>query len=105
MRKELCFYCDVEMKKVATKYRGMEFEAFQCPKCKKRVFTEEQTYHVAAKFQARRLKKEYLKKAIKIGASWGLTFPKEIVDVFELKSKKLRILPNVEKNKIELAIE
>ncbi len=105
MRKELCFDCEVEMRKVFTKFRGLQFEAFQCPKCKATVYTEEQAAKMAVRLQAQRLKNEYTKKAIKIGSSWGITFPKDIVSVFNLKSKKLRIHPNLEKSKIEIAVD
>jgi len=105
MRIPICVDCRIEMKKSFVKYKGFRFESFQCPKCKVQVYTEEQSHKLVMTLESQRLKKEYLKKTIKIGHSWGLTFPKDIISVFDLKSKKLRIHPNLAKNKIEIAVE
>ncbi len=105
MRKHLCIDCGIEMKKSSTRYKSLKMELLQCPKCKVQVYTEEQAHKAMLKLERQRLKEEYTKKTIKIGHSWGLTFPKDIISVFDLKSKKLRIHPNLAKNRIEIAVE
>ena|GEM_PF-1290023 len=100
-----CVNCNVGMKKVLVKYKGMKFEARQCPKCKEKIFTEEQAMKAISKLEAERLKKEYVKKPIQIGHSIGMTFPKEVTEAFDLKRKKLIIHPNIEKMKIEISVD
>ena len=98
-----CIKCNVNMKKVFVKYKGMQFEARQCPNCKEKIFTEKQAMKAISKLEAERLKKEYIKKPIQIGHSWGMTFPKEVTEAFDLKTKKLKIRPDIEKNLIEIS--
>lgn len=100
-----CIDCGSEMKRKLTKFMGLRVEALHCPRCKVEVFTEDQARKIALALDARRLKKEYVKKAIKIGSSWGFTFPKDIVEVFNLRSKKLRIHADAQKRTIEIAVE
>jgi len=54
--------------------------------------------------ESNRLEKEYIKQPIKVGHSWGITFPKEIAQVFNLDKPhaKLKLMPNVAENKIEI---
>ena len=55
---------------------------------------------------ARRLEKNYVKYPIKIGHSWGMTFPKDMAEVFNLDNPKtkLKIYPNLEEGKIEIKL-
>lgn len=57
-----------------------------------------------SKLESSKLQQEYVKKPIKIGHSWGITFPKELTDTFNLDNPKteLKIHPNLEKRKIEI---
>src|SRR3989344_6572380 len=103
----ICFKCNVPMQKSFLNYKGMPLEAQQCPKCKERIFTEELALKAAAKLEAQRLEQEYTKHPIKIGHSWGMTFPKEVTDVFNLNNTaiKLKIHPNLDKDKIEISLK
>ena len=105
--KRSCINCKVPMVKATVKYKGMNFEARQCPKCKEKIFTEDLTMKAISQLEKSRLADEYKKRPIKIGHSWGITFPKEMAKVFRLDSPKtlLKIHPNVEKGKIELSVE
>jgi len=107
MNKRLCMECNVPMKKTNVIHKGMKFEARQCPKCKEKIFTEDLAMKAISQLEARRLQKEYIKHPIKIGHSWGMTFPKDITDVFSIDNPKttLKIYPNIEKGKIELDIK
>lgn len=105
MKKPYCVYCNIEMSPGYTRLRGLKMEAYRCSKCRRAVLTEEQSNKALIQMEQQRLKKQYIKKPIKIGSSWGLTFPKEIVLAFNLKSKKLKLLPSLEKGKIEIAVE
>lgn len=103
----LCFTCKVPMKKSFVKYKNLELEARECPKCKERIFTEDLAMKAAAQLESQRLETEYVKHPIKIGHSWGLTFPKEVSDVFHLSNPKttLKMYPDVEKGKIEIVLQ
>ena len=104
--KELCINCSSPMKKAYINYKGLKLEARVCMKCKKKVFTEDLTMKAIAQLEAKRLETEYIKKPIKVGHSWGITFPKEIVDVFNLKDNtKIKIDPNVVKGIIEISVK
>ncbi|MDP2750170.1 MAG: hypothetical protein Q8O89_05035 [Nanoarchaeota archaeon] len=106
-KKQVCFDCLVPLRKVKTKIRGIEMDSSECPKCGAKVFTEEQATEAALKVDAQRLKKQYSKKMIKIGNSWGLTFPKGLADVFRLNNNKTKmtLIPNLKENIIEIKIE
>ena len=39
---DTCLDCEVKLKKTLVDYRGTKLEALQCPKCKQKIFTEEQ---------------------------------------------------------------
>lgn len=103
----LCFTCKVPMKKSFVKYKNLELEARECPKCKERIFTEDLAMKAASQLESQRLESEYIKHPIKIGHSWGLTFPKEVSEVFDLANPKtiLKMHPNVEKGKIEIFLQ
>ena len=102
----ICFKCNVPMQKTFLNYKSMQLEAQQCPKCKERIFTEELALKAAAKLEAQRLEQEYTKHPIKIGHSWGMTFPKEVTKVFNLENPKtiLKLHPNLEEGKIEISL-
>lgn len=100
-----CIECNVALKKTFVKYKGTEFEALQCPKCKEKIFTEDMTMRAISKLEEKRLKSEYIKRPIKIGHSIGITFPKEIVEVFGLESMaKLKIYPDIKKSIISISV-
>ena len=107
MAERKCINCGVPMKKTFVGYRGMKFEARQCPKCKEKIFTEDLTMKAISKLESKRLEEEYIKHPIKIGHSWGMTFPKEVTDVFNLNNTaiKLKIHPNLDKDKIEISLK
>lgn len=95
------------MHKAKTRMRGVELDIYECPKCKSRIFTEEQATEAALKLDAQKLEKEYSKKPIKIGHSWGLTFPKNLADVFRINNSKAKmtLIPKLKENVIEIKIE
>ncbi len=106
-KKETCINCGVPMKKIYIDYKGVKLEARQCPKCKQKVFSEDLTMKAIAKLEAKRLEQVYIKHPIRIGHSWGMTFPKDVTDVFELDNPKtkIRLIPNLEKGKIEIDLK
>lgn len=103
----LCIECKIPMKKTFVIYKGIKFEARQCQKCKEKIFTEDLTMKAISKLESKRLAQEYIKHPIKIGHSWGMTFPKEVTEIFGLDSPKtlLKIHPNAEKGKIEISLD
>ena len=105
--KELCINCSSPMKKTYVDYKGLKLEARECTKCKKKIFTEDLTMKAISQLEAKRLQSEYIKKPIKVGHSWGMTFPKEVADVFNLKNNttKLKIHPDVVKGVIEISVK
>jgi hypothetical protein len=92
---------------VKTRFRGLEFESWKCPKCKETIFTEQQSLDVVRALDQQRLEIEYHKHPMRIGRSWGMTFPKDVARVFHLndKSAKFRIVPDVSAGKIIIEIE
>ena len=105
--KELCIKCSVPMKKTYINYKGLELEARGCAKCKKKIFTEDLTMKAISQLESKRLESEYIKKPIRVGHSWGITFPKEVADVFNLSdgSTRIKIHPNVVKGIIEISVK
>jgi hypothetical protein len=94
------------MKKGYSNYKCLKLEVLQCPKCKNKIFTEELTKKALAKLEEQRLKEKYERNAIIIGHSLGMTYPKDIVKVFNLnKDTKFRIQPNIIKGTIEISIK
>lgn len=96
--------CGTEMKKTKIRYKGIEMEALGCRKCKKKYFTEEMAKKAVNKMEAKRLKQQYLKNPIRIGHSWGIVFPKELAEFFNLNKKNSKVIlkPNLEENRIEI---
>ncbi len=107
MAERRCINCDVSMKKTYVKYKGLKFEARQCPKCKEKIFTEDLTMKAISKLESKRLEKEYVKHPMKIGHSWGMTFPKEMAEVFNLDTSKtkFRLHPKLAEGKIEIVLK
>ena len=105
--KELCISCSVPMKKTYINYKGLKLEARECTKCKKKIFTEDLTMKAISQLESKRLETEYIKRPIRVGNSWGITFPKEVVDVFNLKNNNTKIIihPNVVKGIIEISVK
>mgnify|MGYP001568594430 CR=1 FL=1 len=105
--KELCIACSAPMKKAYINYKGLKLEARECIKCKKKIFTEDLTMKVISQLESKRLENEYVKRPIKVGHSWGMTFPKEVADVFNLNEAKtkIKIHPNVVKGIIEISVK
>ena len=107
MAKELCFECRTPMKKALTKIAGVDIEAYKCPKCKEIILTEKQAEAGALKIDAKRMKKEYSKRPIRIGHSYGCTFPKDIVEVFGIDKKNvmLKFHTDIGKKTIEIQVD
>jgi len=103
--KENCMKCGAEMKPSASNYKGIKLDSLQCPRCKTKIFTEELSIKAIEKVQSARLEKEYEKQVIHIGNSLGLTFPKDVAEVFGLEGKKIVLRPNVGKKVIEIGVE
>ena len=104
VNKRVCMQCTVPMVKAIVKYKGIEFESRRCPQCKENIFTEDLAMKAINQLESKRLEQEYLKHPIKVGNSWGLTFPKEVTKVFGLdhKGMVLKIHPDVKHGKIEI---
>jgi len=94
------------MKKVFIKYNDLELEAMECPKCKDRIFTEDLAMEAISKLESKRLKAEYTKHPMRVGHSWGMIFPKDLADVFNLNNSKTKfsLHPILAENKIEIRI-
>ena len=99
-----CIDCIAPAEKAFSLFKGLRFEAYQCPKCKKKFFSEEQATTIARTIDALRLKEKYPRQIVAIGHSRGLTLPKDIVEFFGLdrKGAKVVIVPNIAKKTIEL---
>ena len=95
------------MNKAFSLFKGLRFEAYQCPLCKKKFFSEKQATNIARTLDALRLKGEYPRQIVAIGHSRGLTLPKDIVEFFGLNKKnaKVIIVPNSAKGIIELKVK
>ncbi len=103
----LCIDCTIPMKKKFVVYKGVKLEARECPKCQERIFTEDLAMKAISTLEAKRMAVEYSKHPIKVGNSWGMTFPKEVVEVFGIgdATKTLKIHPLAQKGKIEISVE
>ncbi len=105
MIEEKCIRCAVPLVKTAIDYKGVKLEARKCPKCGEKIFTEDLTMKAIAKLESRRLESMYKKHPIKIGSSWGITFPKDVVEVFNISADtELKICPQVEKRILEISV-
>jgi hypothetical protein len=106
MKIEKCHECGKPMKLTSGKFEGILCEWYHCPKCKISIFTEDQALAFGRQYQQKLLKEKYAKKPIKIGHSYGMIFPKDIVKAFNLDSKetKFDIHTDFAKNKIEITV-
>lgn len=104
--KEKCFKCGTLMKEHGCKIAGVDAIGLKCLKCGDLVFTEAQAIAAAKKIDRSRLKEKYTKKPVKIGNSYGILMPRDIVKVFNLDSKDARIDIKTDKsnNKIEITV-
>jgi NAD-dependent SIR2 family protein deacetylase len=104
--KRICVNCNKKMVKSNVTYKSMDFEARKCTKCNETIFTEDLAMKAIAKLESARLEEEYVKHPIKIGNSWGVTFPKEVTKAFDLDDGKtvIKMHPNIEKGKIEISL-
>jgi hypothetical protein len=106
MKIEKCHECGRPMKLEVKNLKGIMCESYRCPKCKISIFTENQALAFGRQYQQKLLKEKYVKKPVKIGHSYGMIFPKEIVRAFNLDSKdaKFDINTDLAKNKIEITV-
>jgi len=106
MKIEKCHECGKPMKLIVKNLKGIVCEAYRCPKCKISIFTEDQALAFGRQYQQKLLKEKYVRHPIKIGHSYGMIFPKEIVKAFNLDSKetKFDINTNISKGKIEITV-
>jgi len=106
MAKEKCVFCGVKLEPATITLKGIKLGGLKCPKCGDKVFNEEQVGLALASLEQKRLKEEYKKQPIKIGHSYGMIFPKDIVQVFNLNAKgtELGIKADKAKNKIEITV-
>ena len=107
MAERKCINCGIPMKKSFVVYKGIRFEARQCPKCKEKIFTEDLTMKAISQLESKRLQSEYIKRPMKIGHSWGMIFPKELADIFSLNNihTKMKLHPNLAEGKIEISFK
>lgn len=107
MNERKCINCNVPMKKTFVEYKGLKLEARQCPKCKEKIFSEELAMKAISQLESKRLEKEYIKHPMKIGHSWGMTFPKDLADAFNLSNSKtkLSLQPKLTEGKIEIVLK
>ncbi|MBN2142668.1 hypothetical protein JW711_05045 [Candidatus Woesearchaeota archaeon] len=94
------------MRLVVEDYKGVVSEAYRCRKCRAVIFTEEQALAFGKKYQQKLLKEKYEKHPVKIGNSYGMLFPRELVKALNLDSKKTRleIEMDLAKSKIEITV-
>jgi len=106
MSVEHCVKCDAKLHLTKLKISGLEFEGLKCIKCGEKVFNEKQFHAALIALDQKRLKDEYKKQPIKIGHSYGIIFPKDIVQVFNLdvKGTELGIKADKSKKKIEITV-
>ncbi|MFH1917066.1 MAG: hypothetical protein ABIJ21_07430 [Nanoarchaeota archaeon] len=102
-----CTHCSGTMQPTSIILKGIAFDGWGCTKCKEKIFTEKQSLTVVRRLDQQRLSQDYIKHPMKIGRSWGMTFPKELADVFNLNEKKtkMRLIPYVSEGKIIIEIE
>ncbi|MFH0870338.1 MAG: hypothetical protein V1866_04755 [archaeon] len=101
-----CVFCGVGLESAQIRAKGLKLEGFKCPKCGDKVFDEKQFHAALVALDQKRLKEEYKKTPIKIGHSYGMIFPRDIVQVFNLDAKgiELGVKADKSKNKIEITV-
>ena len=107
MNNRKCINCGTPMERTFVEHKGMKFEARKCPKCGEKIFTEDLAMKAISQLESSRLQNEYIKNPTKIGHSWGVTFPKDVAEVFNLKNPKTKLVlyPKVKENKIEIVFK
>jgi hypothetical protein len=106
MKIKKCYKCGTQMNLINEKFEGILCESYRCPKCRTGIFTEEQARAFGSVYQQKLLKEKYVKKPVKIGHSYGMIFPREIVKAFNLDSKEAKFDINTDfsKGKIEITV-
>ncbi|MFH1917064.1 MAG: hypothetical protein ABIJ21_07420 [Nanoarchaeota archaeon] len=101
-----CITCNKPLQPCTVTYKNEHYEAMRCPRCKRKVFTEDLALKALRKLESLRLQKEYEKTPLRIGNSIGITFPKDITRSFNLDNPKtrLKIIPLLDQNKIEIEV-
>ncbi len=105
-KKMRCVLCGAGLEPAQITTNGLKLEGFKCPKCGDKVFDEKQFHAALMALEQKRLKDEYKKKPVKIGNSYGMIFPRDIVQVFNLDAKgiELGVKADKAKNKIEITV-
>lgn len=99
-----CSHCETNMVETTTLLRDVPVTCYRCPKCKRKVFSEEQAMTAARKIDSIRMLDWYRKPIMEIGGSLAVTIPKPVADAFHLKGKNVRIKPLLSKGKIEITV-
>jgi len=100
---EFCVDCGIEMSKSYARFNEMRVEALKCGNCGKRIFPEHLAMKALAKLEQKKLQPFYNRNPLKIGASWAITFPKEVAESFSISKKtRFKIRPNLQKSIIEI---
>ena len=98
---EFCLDCGLEMKKSFAVFEGTRIEALRCDNCGRKIFSESQAIAALRKIHQQKLEPQYDRTPIKIGASWAITFPKDVAERFGLnKNMKLKLRPQLHKGSI-----
>lgn len=98
---DFCLDCGIAMKKSFAVFEGTRIEALKCENCGKKIFSESQAIAALRKIHQQKLSPEYKREPIKIGASWAVTFPKDVAERFGLSKKtKLKLKPQLHKGAI-----
>lgn len=92
------------MVETTTRISGIEVVCYRCPKCERKVFSEEQAFAAARKIDSIKMLDWYRKPIMEIGGSLAVTIPKLVADAFHLKGKNVRIKPLLSKGKIEISV-
>jgi len=99
-----CFHCDTNMVETTTHISGIEVICYRCPKCKRKVFSEEQAMTAARKIDSIKMLDWYRKPIMEIGGSLAVTIPKPVADAFHLKGKIVKVKPLLSEGKIEISV-
>ncbi|MEK6923422.1 MAG: AbrB/MazE/SpoVT family DNA-binding domain-containing protein [Nanoarchaeota archaeon] len=103
MANEFCMDCGIEMKKTYVSFNDVRVEAQRCGNCGKRLFPEHLAIKALKKLESQKLEPFYHRKPIKIGSSWAITLPKEIVKALKIEKKTMfKIRPKLHKNMMEV---
>lgn len=98
---DFCLDCGTEMKKSFAVFEGTRIEALRCENCGRKIFSESQAIAALRKIHQQKLAPQYPRTPIKIGASWAVTFPKDVAERFGLSKKtKLKLRPQLHKGSI-----